>query len=442
MEQGPKMISHGNSAPPPSAGQFAYNTFVPAAAYTDPIFGQRVQRITSDHGRDDIYARNMWWSADSTRYLHRTQMVPGEDDAWDVIEVATGRITHRGIPFGTIASDGGFDPIDPDVIFTLRNYEIQRVRLKADGSWEGDTYLELPAPVLELGGSINWLDAVGRCMLVRYGGEPSVRVYGRGSMTPYANPIDATNTIEAGSYLGLSPDGNFVVGFDSRKIGASNAGKGVSWALDHSRRQIAPTPTAFWSLCGDHGSFISASDGRNYMVTYNCYGHAGLWRADITNNAEGLDEAAQMALPNNKELLPFSSWYDFGHVSTVARGDLRDWAFLSTEDSRDVFNGPTEPWHPYRQEIIAVNVVTGEIRRLAHHRSRSMDYDAQPRLSASWDGAYIGFASNFNQPEIVDVYAIPFGGQAPPDPIPPPATDLPVTITLDGKTYVGTVREQ
>ena len=144
---------------------------------------------------------------------------------------------------------------------------------------------------------------------------------------------------------------------------------------------------------------------------------AGLWRVDITNDAAGLDETQQRALPNNQLLLAYPNWRSFGHVSTVARGLLRDWAFVSTEDERDTFNsgeadgkGRIAPWQPYRQEIIAVNVITGETQRLAHHRSRSIgsDYYSQPRLSASWDGDVVGFASNFNTPGSVDVYVMPF----------------------------------
>src|SRR5262249_55498787 len=67
-------ITGSGAYPPPASGAFAYNRFIPApgSAYVDPVFGEAVRRLTSDHGRDDIYARNMWWSADETRYLHRT----------------------------------------------------------------------------------------------------------------------------------------------------------------------------------------------------------------------------------------------------------------------------------------------------------------------------------------------------------------------------------
>ena len=46
-----------------------------------------------------------------------------------------------------------------------------------------------------------------------------------------------------------------------------------------------------------------------------------------------------------------------------------------------------------------VNVVTCQVVRQAHHRSRSVDalYYYQPRVSATWDGATAAWASNFGQ---------------------------------------------
>jgi hypothetical protein len=440
-----------DTLPPPASGPYAYNTFVPSliqgAGYVDPVFGSMVKRVTLDHGKDTIYARNMMWSADGTRYLHRTEGVTGKRDAWDVIEVATGRVTHTGIPFGTVAADGGFAPDDPEVLYALAGLELQRIRLLSGGTWVIEDVIIASAPLLELGGSINWMDATGRYALLRYGAEPSVYLFDvdHVSAGPYTNPIDARNTVALGSYLGITPDGNYIVGYDNhevdgRKVGVSGAGQGVSWWIDHETRTIAPEPAVFWSLCGDHGAFCSPSDGRTYMITYNCFSKPGLWRVDITNNADGLDEAGQMRLPDNKQLLSFSTWNDFGHVTTVARGPLRDWCFVSTEDSTDHHDGPVAPWHPYRQEIIAVNVITGEIKRLAHHRSRSLTYDSQPRVSCAWGGEWVGYQSNFNQ-QAVDIFAIPFAAAAPPEPTPPPQETLPVTISIGGRRFTGSVVE-
>ncbi|MGH8321815.1 MAG: hypothetical protein ACRESI_07665 [Gammaproteobacteria bacterium] len=241
---------------------------------------------------------------------------------------------------------------------------------------------------------------------------------------PYANPIDASNYIDLGGYIGITPDGEYLVGWDeSSGTGVNGSGQGVSWKLDNVNDSIATNPTPFWSLCGDHGDFIAASDGHDYMITYDCYTQPGLWRVDITNNASGLDESQQQALPNNELLVAFQTWQDFGHISTTARGD---WAYFDTEDCSDTFNSGTDdgngyitPWHAFRQEIDAVNVISENLERLAHHRSRfnngcpSSDYYSEPRVSASWGGNFVGFASNFNQSDangnpVVDIYNIPF----------------------------------
>ena len=422
---------------PPATGQFAYNAFVPARApgfsYVDPVFHETVRRLTTDHAHDDIYARNMWWSADETRYLHRTS----NPDFWDVIDVATGTVTHTGIPNGGgFAADGGFDPVDPNVLYYLTGTDVHQVTLNPDGTFTDAIYFTPPggAPLGDLGGKMNWLDASGRYMLVRYGAEPAVHLYDRTNFSagPYANPIDATRSVGFG--LGLSPDGQFVVGYDGRAVGYGGMGQGLSWRIDHVNRALPLTPNYFWGLCGNHGAFVSASDGRNYMAVSDCFSGTQLWRVDITNAVgdqspgTGPDVDAQHAMPNNKLL---ASWptpgEGAGHVSAVAAGPLRDWVFYATEDRDDTFDGGTgdpagriTPWHAYRQEIMAINVMTGEIRRLAHHRSRlDDDYYSQPHVSASWKGAVVGFSSNFNQPgtqgepPVTDVYAIPFVFPAP-----------------------------
>jgi len=278
--------SGSGSFPPPAVGASAYNSFVlplsAGASYVDPVFGETVRRLSSDHVHDDTYARNMWWNADQTRFLHRSTNGTAFADFWDVIDVATGVVTHRGIPIGTSASDGGFDPVDPNALYYYASDGIHKVTLGAGATWTNAVFFRPPggAALKTLGGTLNWFDASGRYMLVRYGAEPSVYLYDRQNMAagPYSNPINATNYIDAGSYIGVSPDGQFLVGYDSHAGAGLGMGQGVSWRLNHTARAIATAPTIFWSLCGDHGSFLSASDGRNYMIVSDCWGQAGLWR--------------------------------------------------------------------------------------------------------------------------------------------------------------------
>jgi len=175
----------------------------------------------------------------------------------------------------------------------------------------------------------------------------------------------------------------------------------------------------FWNLCGDHGALTSASNGKNYMVTFNCYsGVPGVYRVDITLNQAGRSVPQQLAA--NTLLVPLE-WSDAGHFSAVSKGPLADWVFVSPESVIDTYNSSTAGWTPFKQEIVAVNVLTLEVRRLAHHRSRSINvvYSNMPRVSTSWDGSVVMWASNFNDNTPVgyaDLYAIqsPLGPQVPP----------------------------
>src|SRR2546427_4223042 len=144
------LLDDGLSHPPPATGAFAYNSFVPSltlgTSYTEPVFGTTVRRVTSDHITDVLYARNMYWNADETRYLHLTK----------VIEVATGKVTHTGIPLGNSYEDSGFDPMDPNVLYYYSGSNIRKITLNADGTWSDAIYFTAPggATIKGLGGTL------------------------------------------------------------------------------------------------------------------------------------------------------------------------------------------------------------------------------------------------------------------------------------------------
>ena len=237
------------------------------ASYVDPVFGTTVRRVTTDHATDDIYARNMWWSADGKRYVHR---VCCANDHWDVIDVATGQVTHTNITgYGSFASSGGFDPVDPNALYYYSGSTIRKVTLNANGTWSVAVFFTTPGgePLKDLGGTVNWFDASGRYMLVRYGPEPSVHLFDLQNLAagPYANPVDGALTADSNGYVGLSPDAQYIIGYEDQG-GFGNMGSGVSWKITHATRSVAPTTTRFWSMCGDHGAFLSASDGRTYSI--------------------------------------------------------------------------------------------------------------------------------------------------------------------------------
>lgn len=155
----------------------------------------------------------------------------------------------------------------------------------------------------------------------------------------------------------------------------------------------------FWDRCGDHGVLVSATDGKNYFITHSCYNSPGIYRVDISMNQSGRSDSQQLG--DNQLLLNVGWAENDGHFSAVSKGPLTDWVFVDTENMSDSFNSSTSGWTTYKNEIMAINVLTREVRRLAHHRSRSMNlggdgYYNQPRVSCSWDGSAVLWTSNFN----------------------------------------------
>jgi hypothetical protein len=87
---------------------------------------------------------------------------------------------------------------------------------------------------------------------------------------------------------------------------------------------------------------------------------------------------------------------------------------------KDAFNdvpGVNNTWNiPFKQEIFAINILTLEIKRFCHHRSRALQSTHEPRPSAAWNGGVILLASNMNDSSptnYADVYGIidPFASE-------------------------------
>ena len=88
------------------------------------------------------------------------------------------------------------------------------------------------------------------------------------------------------------------------------------------------------------------------------------------------------------------------------------WAFVETYNPSDVI--PPSGWYPYTNELLQIKLDGSEVRRLAHHQSRPLNsYNYQPKLTASRDGTRLVYASNFSLQSLLgysneysDVYMI------------------------------------
>ena len=395
-----------NYPPPTTGGQAYYNTYGTwgpdrtgfpgkGQSYVDPVFGTTVTRLTNELGRQslsDIYAKNGFTNADNTLTAHAT------GGARQFLNTSTGAVVRSSVPGNDNSS---FDPVNPDVWWwysfgssTLNKYSVSSgtsTAVKNFGMALGNN-----------GGSTDWISASGRYMLLRLGS--SWRIYDVVSDVLYAGAIPDTYGGSTG-WAGLSPDGNWVV--------TTNTSPAMhrSWAINHSTRTVSTTGNVFWTLCGDHGDLVSASNGKTYFVTFECDSVAAVFAVDVSIPQSPTNKSKQVA--DNRQLFK-TSWSDSGHFSGVSKGALRDWAYVSVESGDDTFGSSVSGWRAFEQEIVMANVVTGEVRRIAHHRSRSpqANYYYTPRVSASWDGSVVTWASNmgYGGNDYADIYAARIAG--------------------------------
>jgi hypothetical protein len=167
-----------------------------------------------------------------------------------------------------------------------------------------------------------------------------------------------------------------------------------SYRIDHASQTLSSSGTQFWTLCGDHADVGTDTNGSTYLAVFNCWDEPAIYRVDVTTPQTAGDVGKQRS--DNVRLVG-TDWQDAGHFSCVSKGPNRDWCYASIESGDDQF-GDQGGWRPYKQEIVAMQMVPPfAVRRLAHHRSRSpfSNYTRSPRVNVSWDGSKVAFSSDY-----------------------------------------------
>jgi hypothetical protein len=390
------------SHPPPADGPHPYSPpgdWLPGQAgfpalgdsYVDPVFGAPVTRITDVHpnaSASQIYVRNGFWNADGSLFMHH---LPGCDS--ELVDTATGAAVRTGVPGCWRAS---FDPVDPDVLYYPQGSELRSYRVSAGTS---SVVKDFGATLGSLGGSVDYIDRTGRYFVLDVGG--SVRVWDKLTDTIYAGALGAQ--MVGTGWIAMSPNAAYLVVPGDFAF--------TSYAIDHDSKTLDTGGVLFWTLCGDHADVISPSDGKTYLVGFECWDEAAIYRIDVSLPQSGDTAAARQKQRDDNLMLLDLDWSDSGHISCVSgAGPYRDVCYHSVTSGDDSFADPGM-WRPYKQEIVMMQVTPPyPVRRLAHHRSRSTgdSYQYQPRASTSWDGRRVGWVSNYGDSgsDYADVYVI------------------------------------
>jgi len=406
---------------PATSGTYNYAAFGPGASgfpsvggsYTDPIFGGVITRLTAIGNvanNEDIYGHH-WLNANGTYIFNRTATTT------NVLNATTGAVVWANSPCGSVCFEMNWHPTNPDLFYTYNGAALVENTVSTKTSTTIHTF---PSALQSMGGSLNWVDATGDMFVVMLGGQANV--WKRSLNLTYTNTVPP---LSSGGWVAITPDGNYLV------TAAGGGGQHYSYSLNNSTHTVNTTPTNFWSLCGDHGALTSASNGKNYFVTFDCNYTGYLYRVDITlavgDTSNGSTNHATQT-SSNQVMVP-TGFYQAGgagadgHISGGCIGTNQDWVAFDSElipesaKGGSNFGDDTTVSHfsAYQSEIILMNVVTLEVRRYAHHRSRvpgssGAQYYDQPRITTSWDCTRAAWTSNYDQQPVTgyaDLYSMP-----------------------------------
>jgi hypothetical protein len=434
--------TNGTYTPPANYGSFGPNSAgFPdlGQTYLDTTFDTTIRRLSKtgapgawQSSHDDVYAKNGFWNSNGTLVLHRSAA-----GGWQFVDPNTGQVVGFPAPNSSPSPTEGSFSSDPTKPHTW--YFFDGSSLKAFDVLTGVTTIvkTFGGALGALGGSVDWIDRSGRYMVLRIGSV--IKVYDLQLDQLYSGDIPGTYG-QGGGWVGISPDGEYVV---------TAQGPPTPWTsfkVDHATKSVATTAVLFWTLCtSDHGDLVSASNGKTYIVTFECHSFPAIYAVDVSLPQSASNLPQQRA--QNFKLFDLSSWEETAaHFSGVSKvGRWQDWAYISFNSGDDEPAGaPASNWRPYKSEVLMVNVLTGEKRRLTHHRSQdtTLDYRRTTRVSASWDGERAAWASSFNigsPADYADKYAVDLTGtQGPPPPGDPPPT-VSITNPADGSTVSGTI---
>jgi len=390
----------------PTTGDYAYNSFIPTAGnfpalggeFTDPVFGEVIRRLsdigTSTSGWQHYSFHNI--NADGTLAF---KVVGG----LQIINTSDGSTAYANQPSGTNVVDIRWDMLDPDKYYYLSGTSLLRRNLAAQTNTtiRNFTTESSGTDLQTQGGSVNFQSRDGRYFIVKY--SDNHHIWDSVEDAVYTGDIPPST---ATGWVGITPDGAYAYGggYTATTLGR----KFYAYALNHATNTVNTTGIMCWDLCGDHGNAVSASDGNTYLVSFACNSqNPGIYVVTINEDRESMTEAQQQA---DAILYVPIDWDDQEsmHFSAVSVGDNKNWIFVSTENNTDLFDGNQSSWFAYTQEIFAINVLTGVVRRLAHD-----DYDQQPRVTCSPTGNFVMWASNFNYDAAAVGYSDYYGIESP-----------------------------
>lgn len=382
------------SVPTPAGNDFTVHprpeTPVPAvgAWITDPTFGSRLYRVTG--GGTESIRTQTWsygWASDSQHFTLLTEGGTIRLYAWD----GTIGTYVKDLP---LSHEAAWSKTDPAVCYGLGYRDTGEVVVRRFNISTGAL-----------------TDLVGVYSLVPALAPPAPRTYARG-LTVCATGFTLLfggESQDADHYAYFAPFDNPAGG----KLGDSQALFGAylhEMDVDSSGRYVI-----LYVISGDQvrigACFIVYDVQLNTFTKVPLAASASQHHTyvsgeylNVPDNEDGLElRARALSDPTTtrRVIYPYPTPSNFGldaHLSWSGSGRT-----IISGTFRHGERSVTEPWRACDDEILAVNVDTGAIRRLGHHHSQvadtagNDDYWSEPKSQVSPDGKWILFTTNWRR---------------------------------------------
>jgi hypothetical protein len=400
-----------DSHPPPSEGPYEYSppgTFLPGSerfpqagqSYADPVFGQTVKRVTSTYPKSD---RHVSYSAklvmNATNTMTFLQSGSGEYYLYDT-KGSVLRTNPNGL--GPKNENWQWHPTDADKILFMTESELKEYSFLSDSAKP----IKVFGLSLNNGGTGEFTDQNGRYYAGLVGDR--LRFFDRAEDVFYEKePVG----IKGNDYILIAPDGSGVL-----VVGGGTKAVTTWYPVDHGARSFK-TEADVKPICDatPHGDLITDSDGRTWFF---CAG--GSIQAIGGTRVENVATLYKIPVEKPSDwayVLRHDNWSLFYDFSANIRGKNRDWACWCVNWAGNDLKerAPWRDWSAFKDEILLINIKTGDLRRLCHHRSRNTkaNYWWEPKASLSSDGRYVIFSSNMGRASgnYVDAYIVTTGLQ-------------------------------
>jgi len=338
------------------------------------------------------YAPKLVINADSTKVILY-------GDNYHYFYDLDGNLLRTQGQFYTNSKDGewSWHPTDPDKALVFYGTNLQEYTYSTDSrstivDWGGTPWM---------GGTTEMCDQSGSYYSAVQGGSSgSLRFYDRTEGVFYTNEPSVSGV----DYIMIAPNGSGVAvahGLNTTWYGVNHATN--SWGASTWLCNYSP-----------HGDLITDSNGTTWFV---CFGNSITQIGSVTGLGSPVIYKIPVTNPDGYGVIfNQNNWGLDGHISANINGTNRDWFSINLNYNNDPYTDatPWDPWGPYWNENLLVNVLTGAIRRLCHNRSRNVDdshYSSFPKASLSVDGKYVIYNSNGGRVtgSYVDGYAVTTG---------------------------------